>query len=224
MWGKGDEMKRAAKGLAPLGLALALLVLLAGCATVEIRDARVVAGTVTDESGQPVASSPIVVVARSLDLAPTRMEYEERGRQEARATTDAEGHYRLEFIPATLGNNFYLFFYDKSGFDGVKYRRPGPLDITELLNRDRTVIVNQVLRYAATWPEVERQIAFYGANSDRGKILRKNGLPDRREPAGTGDPDSEVWWYDAYGISYWFTGNTLASTHTFQPIPGAAPR
>ncbi len=215
-------MKRAGKGMAPLGLVLVLLVALAGCATVEIRDARVVTGTVTDESGQPVANSPVVVVARSLDLATTRMEYEERGRQETRTTTDAQGHYRLEFIPATLGNNFYLFFSDKAGFDGVKYKRPEPLDITKLLKRDRTMTVNQVLQYTATWPEVERQIAFYGANSDRGKILRKNGLPDRREPSGTGGPDSEVWWYYAYGISYWFTGDKLTSTHTFQPIPAAA--
>jgi len=215
-------MKRAAKGMAPLGLALILLVAQAGCATVEIRDTRVVTGTVTDESGQPVADSPVVVVARSLDLATIRMEYEERGRQETRTRTDAQGHYRLEFIPATLGNNFYLFFYDKAGFDGVKYKRPASLDITELLKRDRTVTVNQVLQLTVTWPEVERQIAFYRANSDRGKILRKNGLPDRREPAGTGGPHSEVWWYDAYGISYWFTGDTLTSTHTFQPIPAAA--
>ncbi len=211
------------RGGVAAGLVLAFSGALAGCATVEIRDTRVVTGTVTDESGQPVAGSPVVVVGRSLELATTRMEYEEHGRQEVQATTDAQGHYRLEFIPATLGNNFYVFFYGQQGFDGVKYRRPEPLDITELLRRDRTVTLNQVLRYAPTWPEVERQVAFYGPNSDRGKILRKNGLPDRREPAGTGGPGSEVWWYDAAGISYWFTGDKLTSTHTFQPIPAVAP-
>ncbi len=206
------------------GLALLLAVAMTGCATVEIRDTRVVMGTVTDESGQPVTNSPVVVVARSLDLAATRMKYEEHGRQETRTTTDALGHYRLEFIPNTLGNNFYLFFYDTTGFDDVRFVRPASLDITGLLRQDQTVTVNQVLRSAPTWPEVKRQIAFYGPNSDRGRILRQDGLPDRREPAGTGGPDSEVWWYYGFGISYWFTGDKLSSTHTFQPIPGGAPR
>jgi hypothetical protein len=217
-------MMRAWKGMAPAGLAIVFVVGLAACATVEIRDTRVVTGTVRDESGQPVTNSPIVVVGRSLDLVTTRMEYEERGRQEVRTTTDGQGHYRLEFVPARLGNDFSLFFYDKTGFDGVKYKQPEPLDIGALLKRDRTVTVNQVLQYTTAWPEIERQIAFYGADSDRGKILRKNGLPDRREPAGAGGPASEVWWYYAYGISYWFAGDTLSSTHTFQAIPSTAPR
>ncbi len=216
-------MMRAWKRAAPAGLAIAFAVSLAACATAEIRDIRVVMGTVTDESGQAVANSPVVVIGRSLKLVATRMEYDEIGRQEARTTTDGQGHSRLEFIPATLGNDFSLFFYDKTGFDGIKYKQPEPLDITPLLKRDRSVTVNQVLRYATTWPEIQRQISYYGADSDRGKILRKNGLPDRREPAGTGNAASEVWWYYPFGISYWFTGDTLSSTHTFQPIPSPAP-
>jgi hypothetical protein len=198
-----------------------LVFLLAGCATVDIRQARVVRGRVTDAAGQ-VADTPVVVVGRSLNLVSTRLQYEERGRQEVRTATDAQGQYRLEFIPGNLGNNFYLFFYDKTGFDGVKYRRPEPLDITPLLRRDRDVIVNQVLQFVPSWPEVERQIAFYGPESDQGKILRKFGLPDRRERPGTGD-DSEVWWYYADGVSYWFTGGRLTSTQQFQPTPEATP-
>lgn len=198
-------------------------ILLAGCATVEIRDTRVVTGRVTDESGQPVANTPVLVVGRSLDLVTTRMEYEERGRQEVRTVTDAQGTYRIEFVPATLGNNFYLFFYDKTGFDRVKYRPPEPLDITELLRSDRTVRVNQVLQLQPSWPEVERQIAYYGAESDRGKILRRYGLPEKRETSGTGEAAADVWWYYTQGVSYWFSGDKLMRTHEFTPIPGAAP-
>ena len=207
-----------AKGMAVAGV---LVFLLAGCATVDIRQARVASGRVTDATG-PVADTPVVVVGRSLDLVSTRLQYEERGRREVRTATDAQGRYRLEFIPGNLGNNFYLFFYDKTGFDGVKYRRPEPLDITPLLRRDRDVTVNQVLQFVPSWPEVERQIAFYGPESEQGKILRKFGLPDRRERPGTGE-DSEVWWYYADGVSYWFTGGRLTSTQQFQPIPEATP-
>jgi hypothetical protein len=206
-----------------MAVAGVLAFLLAGCATVEIRETRIVAGRVTDESGQPVAGTPVVIVGRSLDLSTRRMEYEERGRREVRGTTDAQGRYRLEFVPAALGNNFFLFFYDRTGFDRVKYRRPEPLDITALLERDRVLTVNQVLQLHVAWPELERQIAFYGPGSERGEILRKHGLPEKREASGSGDTASEVWWYYADGVSYWFIGGRLNRTHEFQPIPGATP-
>ena len=198
-------------------------VVLAGCATVEIRQPRVVTGQVTDESGRPVANSSVVILGRTLDLVTRRMEYEERERQEVRGRTDAEGRYRIEFVPATVGNNFFIFFYDKTGFDRVKYRPPEPLDITQLLERDRTLIVNQVLRFHPAWTEVDRQIAFYGPDSEKGRILRKHGLAEKRETSGTGDAAAEVWWYYADGVSYWFTGEKLLRTHEFTPIPGATP-
>lgn len=210
---------RGARGMAVAGV---LVSLLAGCATVDIQQTRVVTGQITNESGKPVAGTPVVVMGRTLDLVTTRMEYQERGRKEIRTTTDGQGRYRLEFVPATLGNNFYLFFYDKTGFDGVKYRRPEPLDITTLLNRDSQIHVNQVLRLAPAWPEVERQIAFYGSESDRGKILQKFGLPEKREQVGPGG-ESEVWWYYTDGVSYWFTGGKLTKTQEFQPVPAATP-
>lgn len=208
------------RGMAVVGV---LGFLLAGCATVEIRETRVVVGSVTNELGQAVTNSPVVIVGRSLGLVTKRLEYEERGRREARGTTDAQGGYRLEFVPATLGNNFFLFFYDKTGFDRVKYKRPEPLDITPLLERDRTATVNQVLQFHTAWPEVERQIAFYGPDSERGQILRRHGLPEKREASRSGDTDLEVWWYYADGVSYWFSGGKLTRTHEFQPIPGITP-
>ena len=63
--------------------------LFVGCATVEVRETRVVTGRVTDESGKPVAGAPILILGRSLDLVTSRMEYTERDRKEARAVTDA---------------------------------------------------------------------------------------------------------------------------------------
>jgi hypothetical protein len=208
----------------PRGMAVAgvLVFLLAGCATVEIRQTRVVTGQITNESGQPVADSPVVVMGRTLDLVTTRMEYQERGRKEVRTTSDGQGRYRLDFVPVTLGNNFYLFFYDKTGFDGVKYRRPEPLDITPLMKRDNDIRINQVLQLAPAWPEVERQMTFYGRDSEQGRILRKFGLPDKREQVGGGG-DSQVWWYYTDGVSYWFTGGKLTKTQKFQPVPAVTP-
>ncbi|MCX5734370.1 MAG: carboxypeptidase-like regulatory domain-containing protein [candidate division NC10 bacterium] len=196
--------------------------LLAGCATVSIQETRVVTGRVTDEAGKPVASCPVVVVARSMELAAARFEYEERGRQEIKASTDAEGRYRIEFVPAQVGNNFFLFFYDVSGFDGVRYKRPVANEITDLLKNGGLVVVNQALEPSQTWPEVERQVAFYGAGSERGRILRTHGLPEKRERPPDAGADAEVWWYYEAGVSFWFTGDTLTKTNKFPPIRGAS--
>jgi len=112
----------------------------------------VVSGRVTDEAGNPVANCPVVVVARSLELAAMHFEYAERGRKEIKAFTDAEGRYRIEFVPAQAGNNFFLFFYDVSGFDGVRYKRPAATEITDLLKSGGPLVANQVLAASPTWP------------------------------------------------------------------------
>jgi hypothetical protein len=207
---------------------LAMVVLagvMTGCATVTVRETRVVTGQVTDESGAPVAGNPVLVVARSLKLSTLRLEYDERGRREVRTVTDAQGRFRLAFAPADLGNNFFLFFYDVTGFDRIKYRRPEPLDITERLSRDQAVVVNHILQFEPSWTEVARQMAHFGADSDRSRILRQHGLPDKRDvPAGSGS-EPEVWWYYADGVNYWFVGDRLTRTSQFPPMPRpASPR
>ena len=210
--------------MAKAWLAIAALVgALAGCATVTVPETRVVTGRVTDESGAPVAGNPVLLVARSLKLSAVRLEYDERGRREVRAATDADGRFRMEFAPASLGNNFFLFFYDVTGFDRIKYRRPEPLDITDRLSRDRAVVVNHVLQFEPSWAEVARQIARFGAESDRGRVLRQHGLPDKRDaPAGSG-AEPEVWWYYADGVNYWFVGDRLTRTGQFPPMPQSVP-
>jgi len=204
-------------------LAMAVLAgVVTGCATVTVRETRAVTGQVTDESGAPVAGNPVLVVARSLKLSTLRLEYDERGRREVRTVTDAQGRFRIEFAPADLGNNFFLFFYDVTGFDRIKYRRPEPLDITERLSRDQAVAVNHILQFEPSWAEVARQMAHFGAESDRSRILRQHGLPDKRDvPAGSG-AEPEVWWYYADGVNYWFVGDRLTRTSQFPPMPRPA--
>ena len=207
-------------------LAMAVLVgVLTGCATVNVQETRVVTGQVTDDSGAPVAGNPVLLVARSLKLSALRLEYDERGRREVRTVTDAQGRFRIEFAPANLGNNFYLFFYDVTGFDRIKYRRPEPLDITERLIRDQAVVVNHVLQFEPSWAEVTRQMAYFGAESDRSRILRQHGLPDKRDVPTAAGAEPEVWWYYADGVNYWFVGDRLTRTSQFPPMPRpASPR
>ena len=200
-----------------------LFLVITGCTTVNIDKQRVVQGHVTDSNGKPVPNTPVVLVGRYLDYEILKFKYQELHRQELRATTDKDGLYQLQFFPPTLGNNFYIFFYDKTGFNSVRYVQPETREITDLLKKNRDLTVNEILQLQPGWAEVERQAKFYGENSEKAKVLLQHGLPDKRDEPKPGSQELEVWWYYKAGVSYWFSGDKLARTQTFTPMPGGAP-
>jgi hypothetical protein len=196
----------------------AVLVLLAGCATVRVAERRVITGRVTDAEGRPVAGTPVLLVGRELGFDVFALGYEETGRREARALTDERGEYRIEVVPAELGNNLYLFFYDREAFDAVRYARPEPVDVTRTLRETRELVINQTLRTHPDWAEVARLRVEYGPDSHRGRILRQMGLPERREATRTGADLVEQWHYFSRGITYVIRNGELSGTHQFEPI------
>ncbi|MCI0371610.1 MAG: carboxypeptidase-like regulatory domain-containing protein [candidate division NC10 bacterium] len=201
-----------------LALIVGMLVVLAGCATARVAERRVITGRVTDAEARPVAGTPVLLVGRDLGLALFQLGYEELGRREARVLTDERGEYRLEVVPGHLGNNLYLFFYDRDGFDHVRYARPEPVDFTKRLKEEPQIVVNQVLRSHPDWPEVVRLRQEYGPDSHRGRILRQMGLPERREATQSGGDLVEQWHYFSRGVTYVLRNGELSGTHQFEPI------
>jgi len=200
---------------------LILILSVAGCATAQITERRVITGSVTDQQGRPVVGTPVQVVGRKLDLN-MKLEYQELDRRQLKVLTDHEGRFKLEFVPEQLGNNFYLFFYAEDGFDGVRFQKPDSIDITSRLREGRELKFDQVLLDHPKWKEVQQQIALYGVDSMRGKVLRQVGLPERID-RGVGDQPAETWWYYAKGISYRFSGPAIEGSYTFEPIRGVLP-
>lgn len=206
-------------GASAVGLLGAGLILV-GCATVEIREARVVRGRITDEAGHPAANTPVTLVGRTLILDATTLAYREGRRRELVARSDDKGEYRFEFTPAELGNNFHLFFYGAEGFDAVRYRKSEPIDLTEPLKVQRELRFDQVLPTNRDWSEVQRLIAEYGATSPRGQILRTHGLPEKREAFTLEGKGGETWWYYGLGVSYRFLGPELLGRYPLESAPG----
>ncbi|MBF8297861.1 MAG: hypothetical protein HW395_518 [candidate division NC10 bacterium] len=203
---------------------IGLLILISSvvaCATAQITERRVITGRVTDQQGRPVLGTPVQVVGRKLDLN-MKLEYQELDRRQLKVFTDREGRFKLEFVPEQLGNNFYLFFYAEEGFDGVRYQKPDSIDLTDRLREGQELRFDQVLLDHPKWKEVQQQIALYGADSTRGKVLRQLGLPERID-RGVGDQPAETWWYYAKGISYRFAGPAIEGSYTFKPIRGVLP-
>jgi hypothetical protein len=209
----GQRMRR-------IGL-LILIASVVACATAQITERRVITGGVTDQQGRPVFGTPVQVVGRKLDLN-MKLEYQELDRKQLKVLTDREGRFKLEFVPEQLGNNFYLFFYAEEGFDGVRYQRPDSIDVTDRLKEAKELRFDQVLLDHPTWKEVQQQIALYGADSMRGKVLRQLGLPERID-RGVGNEPTETWWYYTKGISYRFSGPAIEGSYTFKPIRGVLP-
>jgi hypothetical protein len=204
-----------------LGVVVALAgAILCGCATAEIREGRVVRGRIVDDAGRPVADTPVTVVGETLSFEAARMGYRVEGRRDLVARTDVQGQYRIEFTPADLGNNIYLFFYGAEGFDAVRYRKSEGLNLTDQLKTQRELRFDQVLRPNPDWPEVQRLMAEYGADSPRGQVLRTHGLPEKREPFTLEGQAGETWWYYALGVSYRFVGATLQGRSAFEPATG----
>ena len=203
-----------------IGLLIVILSV-AGCATAQIKERRVIAGRITDQQGRPVPETPVLVVGRKLDLN-MKLEYQELDRRQLKVLTDRDGRFKLEFVPEQLGNNFHLFFYAEEGFDGVRYQKPDSIDLTDRLKEGKELRFDQVLLDHPKWKEVQQQIALYGADSMRGKVLRQLGLPERID-RGVGDPPTETWWYYAKGISYRFSGPAIEGSYTFKPIRGLLP-
>jgi len=209
----GQRMRR-------IGLLIVILSV-AGCATAQIKERRVMVGRITDQQGRPVPETPVLVVGRKLDLN-LKLEYQELDRKQLKVLTDREGRYRAEFIPEQLGNNLYLFFYAEEGFDAVRFQKPDSIDITSRLGEGKELKFDQMLLDHPKWREVQQKIALYGADSMRGKVLRQLGLPERID-RGVGDPPTETWWYYAKGISYRFLGPAIEGSYTFKPIRGVLP-
>jgi len=203
-----------------VGLRLMALIL-AGCATAQIAEQRVITGRITDQQGRPVSGTPVLVVGRKIEFT-TKFDYAELDRQGLKVLTADDGWYRAEFIPSELGNNLYLFFYAEKGFDGVRFQKPEGIDITKRLKEGRELRLDQALLNHPQWKEVQRQIAQFGADSAKGKVLRQSGLPERIDRV-VGDQATETWWYYSKGISYRFAGSALEGSYTFQPIRGVLP-
>ena len=60
-------------------------------------------------------------------------------------------------------------------------------------------------------------MAEFGPDSNRGKILRSLGLPERRQTFPE-SADKEYWWYYAKGVCYQFQGDQVLHKRTFDPV------
>jgi len=177
----------------------------------------VIRGTVKDQGGSPLADYPVRLIKTKTILNLLHFSTSSQQQEETRTQTDASGGFELRVVPDPKYDYFYLRFYDPKSFDPVRYSVPGDLDITRQFKTGAAVVVDRVIQDHPTWPLVEGMIREFGGGSNRGRILRSLGLPERRETLPDA-PGRENWWYYAKGICYQLQSDAVLKTRRFDPV------
>jgi hypothetical protein len=203
----------AVTGALILLLAAPLAAAQEGASSAEI----VIRGTLKDQSGTPMADYPVRLIKTKTTLRLLHFSTGSRQVECGRGTTDGEGRYELKVAPDPKFDYFYLRFYDPKSFDPVRYSVPADVDITKTFKTRNEVTVDAVIQDHPDWAKVSDLLGQVGADSNRGKILRSLGLPERRQTFSD-NPGRENWWYYAKGICYQLQGDHVLNLRKFDPV------
>ncbi len=170
--------------------------------------AAVIEGQVFDGQGRPLAGLAVSVVERTGGGPFPELADPEQERELAREASDNHGFFRIDLGSRELRGQVLVRCYDPRKWDSLRYAAPEDRDVTRALRERSRVIVTVLVADAAGWAELAREIARVGgAESDRGRVLRRAGPP----PETVVQKDGQVEWrYPA--VVYVFRDGVLVDT------------
>jgi len=174
-------------------------------------------GTIRSQTGAPMADYPVRLIKTKTTLKLLHFSTGSRQEEVGRAQTDAQGRFELQIPRDPRFDYFYLRFYDPKTFDPVRYAVPADLDITKTFKSKPEVVVDSIIQDHPDWKKVEAMLTEFGPESNRGRILRSLGLPERRQTFADA-PGRELWWYYAKGLCYQLQGDQIVKTSRFDPV------
>ena len=174
-------------------------------------------GTIRNQAGAPMADYPVRLIKTKTTLKLLHFSTGSRQEEVGRAQTDAEGRFELQVTRDPRFDYFYLRFYDPKTFDVVRYAVPADVDITKTFKTKPEVGVDPVIQDHPDWSKVNAMLNDFGAQSNRGRILRSLGLPERRQTFPDA-PGREMWWYYAKGLCYQLQGDQIQNIRNFDPV------
>jgi hypothetical protein len=177
----------------------------------------VIHGTIRDQAGAPMADYPIRLIKTKTTLRLLHFSTGSRQEECGRAQTDSQGRFEIKMAPDPQFDYFYLRFYDPKTFDPVRFSVPADVDITKSFKTKPELEVDSVILDHPDWTKVEALLSEFGAQSNRGKILRSLGLPERRQTFADA-PERESWWYYAKGLCYQLQGDQVLKIRNFDPV------
>jgi len=162
--------------VSPRGAATAAFLALAAGAS--LAWASTIEGQIFDRDGKPLAGAVVRVVESSSGgfFAPANGAGEER--EVARVAADRHGFFKFDLGPRTVRGPVLVRCHDEANWDQLRYAAPPDKDVGPALRERARAVVACLVNDAPGWPALSREIARVGGSeSDRGRVLRRMGLP-----------------------------------------------
>jgi hypothetical protein len=181
-----------------------------------------ISGTMRTDEGTPVPNS-------SIELTYIKLVVEEDGTPSSTdgrlvVQTDEEGYYSFKFNLDPDWTDFLLRVGTLS-IDSFRYALPNERSVTDAIrnaisNGVFKLEVNWVINSRPNWQSELEEIQKYGAESDKGKLIRLRGMPAQIKPFTLPDGRrGEIWFYYADGMAIRFVENKRDKDFHFKPRP-----
>ena len=220
-YGGSDPLLRAALGA--LVMVLSLLPVVVGFQQGVGSNTRelVIRGAVVNERGYPVPNTPIRLISQKVEEKPSGSTLSIIEEKIIETNTDSKGLYEIVALIDPYYNRYLLSFYSENQFDSILYTIPFNKDISSTVFKEGAaeITINETLIYNPQWPEIKARIEELGVNSDRGRILRLRGMPDKVENFALKEKgEGELWWYYSIGYCYRFLKGRMDKLFCFTAI------
>ncbi len=181
----------------------------AGAATIE--------GQVFDRAGAPLTGVTIAVLERTGGNA-FGLGAPATDETLGTASTDRQGFFSFDTGPRSVRGRVIVRLSGGAGWDARRFAAPVDRDVTGPLRDRGRAVVAMLVDDAPGWGELQREVARVGGPaSDRGRILRSQGMPPETETQNDGIVE---WRYP--GVSYLFRDGALVDTRRTAPASAGA--
>lgn len=177
-------------------------------------------GSVVDPQGRGVQGFTVslIVEREVIDISTFKSSTKER--KVFTTETDADGKYFFTWTLDDYYNRFYINYITVGKFDDVQFLPPQEpvVDVSKYIGKGKNYEDKLVIFYNPSWDKLLKLIEVFGADSDKGKILRSYGFFEKETEETITGEKYVFWWYYAKGKSFKFSGEKLIKEYKFQPL------
>ena len=176
--------------------------------------------------GVIVTDENVAVPNAALELTYTSLVVNEEGIATSKdgrlaVNSDENGNYSLQVNLDPDWNDFTLRIAS-TNLDSFRYRDPNERLLTDAIRNavsggTFTLEVNWIISSRPTWQEELIEIERYGQDSDKGRLIRVRGLPERIQRFTRRNESGEIWFYYTSGIAVRFIGDKREKDFYFKP-------
>jgi hypothetical protein len=118
----------------------------------------------------------------------------------------------------------YVLAVNNLNLDTFRYEVPGSKNLTDIIRNAITagefeLEVNWIVVNRPNWQTELAEIEKYGIDSEKSRLIRVRGLPERIVSFRRKDGQSgEIWYYYSAGIAVRFVGDRRDKDFYFKPI------